>query len=153
MLLAPKRVFAISSSGGYIIDAYDINMVVNEDTAVNIELLKKLKKKGIRLAIVSTSQKRFIDLLAKRFKLDNLFDVIISKESVKNLKPNSEAYSLALTKLNIKKENCIVVEDSYRGIMSAQNLGLDVVSVYKYSLKKQLYNGVINIKEFSKLAL
>ena len=34
--ILPNKVFAITSSGGYIIDNYNINMVVNEDNTFDI---------------------------------------------------------------------------------------------------------------------
>ena len=34
--ILPNKVFAIRSSGGYIIDNYNINMVVNEDNTFDV---------------------------------------------------------------------------------------------------------------------
>ncbi len=34
--ILPNKVFAITSSGGYIIDNYNINMVVNEDNTFDV---------------------------------------------------------------------------------------------------------------------
>lgn len=65
--------------------------------------------------------------------IQDLFDCIIAREDVSNLKPNSEAYLLALNKMNVKSDNCIVVEDSKRGIDSAINANLHVIKVDEYT--------------------
>ncbi len=106
------------------------------DVLLNFELLKQLKKKGLRLALVSTSRKKFIELLLKKLKIENLFEIIISRDDVKKLKPAPDAYLMALDMLNISSESCIAFEDSERGIIASRNASIKTIQVNDFAKNK-----------------
>jgi len=47
-------------------------------------------------------------------------DIIIAGDDVKEKKPSPEIYDLAATKLNLKSEDCLVIEDSIVGLKAAK---------------------------------
>lgn len=100
-------------------------------------LLKKLKEKGYILALATTTPKSRLDLyrkILKKVNIDEIFSVILSKEDVVHKKPDPEIYKKILEKLNVKPEECLVVEDALIGVQSAKNAGIDVVNMYdKYA--------------------
>ena len=49
------------------------------------------------------------------------FDLIITNEMVENNKPHPDCYNLAVDKLNIDPENCMIVEDSPKGLEAAHS--------------------------------
>lgn len=111
--------------------------LLNEnDVSLNFELLKQLKSKGLRLALVSTSRKKFIDMLLTKLNIQDLFEVVISREDVKNLKPESDAYIMALEKLNILSTNCIAFEDSERGIRASKSANIKTIQVNDFIKNK-----------------
>lgn len=111
--------------------------LLNEnDVSLNFELLKQLKSKGLRLALVSTSRKKFIDMLLTKLNIQDLFEVVISREDVKNLKPESDAYIMALEKLNILSTNCIAFEDSERGIKASKGANIKTIQVNDFIKNK-----------------
>lgn len=63
-----------------------------------MQILQKLKNKGITLALVTTCSKRFVKRFIEELKIEDVFSCIITREDVKNLKPNNEAYELAIKK-------------------------------------------------------
>ena len=66
--------------------------------------------------------------------MDNVFTLIYSKDAVKNLKPDPEVHYKILEELQVKREDCIIVEDSLIGVEAANNANIDVISIYdKYS--------------------
>ena len=53
---------------------------------------------------------------------------------MKELKPNPEVYLKIINELRVKKEDCIIIEDSLIGVEAANNAGIDVAVIYdKYS--------------------
>lgn len=71
--------------------------------------LKKLKKKGIKLAIVSDAPKLKAHIRLAAMKLD--FDVVVSAEDVGRKKPSRLPFRAALKQLNVKPEDCLMVGD------------------------------------------
>lgn len=105
------------------------------------ELLKYLKEKGYILVLATTTGNNAIEKyknynknIINKANFEDIFTLIYAKESVKNIKPDPEVHYKILEKLNIKKEECIIIEDSIIGIEAAKNAGIDVVAIYdKYS--------------------
>ena len=122
-----------------------MDLLNENDVSLNFELLKQLKSKGLRLALVSTSRKKFIDMLLTKLNIQDLFEVVISREDVKNLKPESDAYIMALEKLNILSTNCIAFEDSERGIRASKSANIKTIQVNDF-IKNTAQNTEISEK-------
>lgn len=111
--------------------------LLNEnDVSLNFELLKQLKSKGLRLALVSTSRRKFIEILLSKLNIKDMFEIVISREDVKNLKPDPEAYNKALSLLNISCDNCIAIEDSERGIKASKGANIKTIQVNDFIKNK-----------------
>jgi putative hydrolase of the HAD superfamily len=123
--------------------------VITKPTSVlNFELIKKIKEKNIKVGLVTTSRRFFIDILINELNISDLFDLIIAREDVENLKPAPDAYDKALKALNIDKDNCIVIEDALRGIQSAIALDLKTINVGEELFSNDL---VVNIDLVSRV--
>ena len=102
----------------------------------NFELLKQLKNKGLKLALVSTSRRKFINILLNKLDIKDLFEVVISREDAVNLKPSPDAYIMALNLLKITSDNCIALEDSERGIKSSKDACIKTIQVNDFTHNK-----------------
>ena len=128
-------------------------LIKADDVYLNFELLKRIKNKGIKIGLISTSKRKFINLMLQDLKLDNLFDIIVSREDVINLKPSPEAYIKAINSLRINTDECIAVEDSYRGIEASTNANIKTIKVSEYSKQSQIIKNAISIDKISRLLL
>ena len=54
---------------------------------------------------------------------------IITNEDVVNPKPDPECYISAIAKLNLDKENVLIIEDSEKGYAAAVQSGANVIKV------------------------
>ena len=105
------------------------------------KVLKYLKDKGFILVIASTTNDHTIEIykrnnqnMMKKAKFDEIFTLIYSKGSVREIKPNPEVYYKVLNELNVRPDECLVVEDSLVGVEAANNANIDVVVMHdKYS--------------------
>lgn len=124
-----------------------IKMLSKDDTILNFELLKQLQEKGMKLALVTTSKRKFVEMLINTLSIEKLFDYIVCREDVDNLKPDKEAYEKAIGNLKTPKENILAVEDSNRGLESATDAGIKVIHISKKDTGK-----FVTVDSFSRLA-
>lgn len=90
-------------------------------------LMKLLKNtSGYKLALASSSGRKYIEFILKKIDIYNRFNFIISAEdkNVKNGKPSPDIYFLTAKKLGCEPEECLVLEDSLNGLMAAKNAGM-----------------------------
>lgn len=90
------------------------------------DVLNILRNNGYKLALCSMSERWMVEQFIKDCKLENIFDVILSDDEVKNSKPDPEIYLKAIELLNIKSDEAIVIEDSYNGILAGKNANMKV---------------------------
>ncbi len=89
-----------------------------------IEFLKEMKDSGIPVGLASSSPKRWILRVLKRFNLEAYFSSVLSAEEVENkTKPDPEIYIQSAKNLGIHPQEGLAIEDSSVGIASAKNAG------------------------------
>ncbi len=94
-----------------------------------VSLLSYLKEKGIVAAIATASPVERTERYLSKVGLEGCFDRIISARNMKEGKPSPDVYLFALKDLGFSPNECIAVEDSPNGILSASRAGLNVVMV------------------------
>ena len=88
--------------------------------------LGKVKIKGIKTAMVSSTSLYSLKLVDKLYHISDLFDLVITEVDTLLHKPNPQPYLKALEMLPADTRNSIVIEDSPNGIISAKKAGLFV---------------------------
>lgn len=91
--------------------------------------LSKLKSEGYKLAVGSNSIRMTIEIMMNYAKLTDYFDFMLSNQDVKNPKPDPEIYLNAISKMNLKPENCLIIEDNENGIKAATASGAHLLVV------------------------
>jgi HAD superfamily hydrolase (TIGR01509 family) len=91
--------------------------------------LAKLKLKGYKLAVASNSIRSTIEVMMNRACLGQYLDFFLSNQDVIKSKPDAEIYTKAISKLNLKPEECLIVEDNENGIKAAVASGAHVLIV------------------------
>lgn len=90
--------------------------------------LVELRRRGYKLAIGSSSKNT--PLILDRLGIQSFFDAVADGNEILHSKPNPEVFLLAAKKLQVKPENCVVVEDAKAGIVAAKAAGMSAVSLY-----------------------
>ena len=93
------------------------------------DILYSLKEKGIPIALVTSSGRALVDRYLKMSGLEDVFDVIMTGETVTHGKPHPEIFLLAAEKLGILPTHCAVVEDSPNGIRAGHAANMYTVMV------------------------
>jgi len=87
--------------------------------------LKKLQKKGLKLAIVTDAPKLKAWLRLAYMNLDDFFDVVVALEDTGARKPSELPFRAALRQLKLKPDKCLMVGDNpKKDIEGAKNLGM-----------------------------
>ena len=92
-----------------------------------LDCLKQLKQ-HFKLAMVSGSNRDTVKKIVDKF-FSGCFDVVISGSDHERGKPDPEPFLTALEKLDLTKNECIVVENAPLGITAARRAGLYCVAV------------------------
>lgn len=90
------------------------------------EFLNFCKENGIPCAIATASPKVNLDFFVKHLQLNRWFNssVMVYDDGSFPGKPAPDIYLLASGKLNLRPQDCIVIEDSISGLKSAITAGI-----------------------------
>jgi HAD superfamily hydrolase (TIGR01509 family) len=92
------------------------------------ELLRELKRKKIKTALVTMSLHRMAAEVVNKIPFD-AFDVIIGGDDVARGKPFPDPYLKAAEALGVRPEDCVAFEDSNTGLRSAEAAGTKAIGV------------------------
>jgi len=93
-----------------------------------VPTLLELNRKGYRLAIVSDAPIMEAWMRIAFLKLDDFFEVIITKADARKQKTHAAPFKAALKRLNIKPEEAVMIGDRIaRDVNTAKKLGIHTV--------------------------
>ncbi len=93
------------------------------------KIFGELKKRGIKIALATSTGRKMVDRYLQMSGLEGVFDVIVTGETVTHGKPHPEIFLAAAKKLEIEPEHCVVVEDSHHGVRAGHAAGMFTVMV------------------------
>jgi len=83
-----------------------------------ITTLQYLKKRGVKMGLVTNTSMRAVDTVFRLHGLNSYFDVVMTREKVKKLKPDPEGIVLAAERLGAK--NLFMVGDLVHDALAAE---------------------------------
>jgi HAD superfamily hydrolase (TIGR01509 family) len=92
------------------------------------ELLEALREASVPTALVTMSIRVMADDVVAAIPFD-AFDVIVTGDSVENAKPHPEPYLAAAAALGVDARDCVAIEDSPAGLISAWAAGAVTIGV------------------------
>tara|TARA_B100001029_G_scaffold118590_1_gene98336 strand:+ start:555 stop:1214 length:660 start_codon:yes stop_codon:yes gene_type:complete len=116
-------------------------------------VLENLKKKNLKLAILSNGTPDLINELVKSNDLNDLFDDLFSIEEVKIYKPDTKVYDLPVKKYNIKPGEITFLSANTWDVSGGGNYGYNSIWVNrnKSSFDKLDYQPKLIIDNLSQL--
>tara|TARA_B100001094_G_scaffold91227_1_gene87223 strand:- start:5 stop:508 length:504 start_codon:yes stop_codon:yes gene_type:complete len=120
------------------------------------EVLKTLKEKKLKLAILSNGTPSLLNELVKSNKLDNLFDNLFSIEQVGVYKPDSKVYDMPIKKYQIQKNEVAFLSANTWDVSGGGNYGYQSIWVNRNNntfdnLDYKPKNEIKNLNELVKL--
>ncbi len=99
------------------------------------DTINELKRRKVKIAIGSSSKNT--PTILKQIGLADAFDAIADGNDITHSKPDPEVFLLAASRLDIKPEECLVVEDAEAGVQAAIAGGMNVAAVGDAGLHSQ----------------
>lgn len=112
-----------------------------EPVAGVLILIKRLNLRNIKLAVASGSSKQVINCLLEKLQIATLFDAVVGAGDVQRSKPAPEIFLAAARRLNVRSEECVVIEDANLGVQAAKQAGMKCVGY------KNLHSGNQDLSE------
>ena len=94
-----------------------------------IELLDSVSNSSLKVALASSSPIRVIKFVLDKFDLNKYFDPVVSGDMVEKGKPNPDIYLHTAELMGLNPEQCVVIEDSINGVISAKSAGMNCIAV------------------------
>jgi len=94
-----------------------------------IALMQKLKKAKIKTAIASSRNERQVRVVIQELEFNNEFDIIVGANEEIKRKPAPDIFLKTAQQLNVKPTDCVAIEDTENGIISAKAAGMYAIAV------------------------
>ncbi|MBR5468310.1 MAG: HAD family phosphatase [Firmicutes bacterium] len=93
------------------------------------EFLSALKRKGLTLAVLTSSSRIMCEAVLKNNGIYDMFDQLFFCEEIGVNKSSEKAYIFVADKLNISPEDIIVFDDLGQACESAKNIGMTTIGI------------------------
>ncbi len=88
----------------------------------------QLASKHYRIALASGSPTEIIQRVMQLTELDKVFEIMVYGDDIPNGKPAPDIYIETLSRLNVKAENAVGIEDSANGIRALKAAGMYAIA-------------------------
>jgi HAD superfamily hydrolase (TIGR01549 family) len=114
----------------------------------NLDLLNSAYSDDYLTGLATMSHCAHVQRVLDVMNIKDKFKYVISREDVNNGKPDPEIYLKMKDKLNVRPENCIVIEDSVNGIKAALNANMNVFAVTNSITRESVHRAKLLDKRF-----
>ena len=124
------------------------------------DLIKKLDKKGIKMAILSNSAKKYILTTLEQYKLKNYFSTILGAAEVRKVKPDPEGLLKILEIEKVKPKEALFIGDMISDTDAGKNAGIKTIAIASGILPEEklaaqnpfaLVHNIIELQQFFNL--
>jgi 2-haloacid dehalogenase len=105
------------------------------------EVLERLKKAGLRTAILSNGSPKMLDAVVKAAGLESLLDAVLSVEEVGVYKPHPKVYQLAVDRLEVPAGAIAFQSSNAWDAYAASAFGMQVVWCNRYGQRPERLPG------------
>ena len=90
-----------------------------------VEFIKVLSQKGVKLGVVTSDSVVSTELTLKNFGWEDLFEVVVGRETSNETKESGALTKIALEKLGANPQATIMIGDAPMDYISAKNAGIE----------------------------
>ncbi|MDN5212561.1 HAD family phosphatase [Fulvivirgaceae bacterium BMA12] len=113
--------------------------------------LQMLESQDITRAIATSAPRANVDFTLQQTGMGKFFTTILDDSNVEHGKPDPEIYLKTASAIHYDPENCVVIEDSLSGVMSAKQAGAKVIGITTTHSKDELSSTDLVIDDFTAL--
>ena len=116
-----------------------------------IAFLQQLEDMNITRAIATSAPRANVDFTLQETHMGKFFTTILDDSYVVNGKPDPEIYLKTAAAINYKPGDCVVIEDSLSGVISAKAAGTSVIGITTTHTREELSDTNLIIDNFTQL--
>lgn len=119
-----------------------------------LDLIERLLEANYKIALASNRHEESVNLVLEKLKLKIFFNVIIGPAENRKHKPAADIYLHAAKELNLKPSECVALEDTDVGIVSAKQAGMKVIAIPNdYTKDRDFSQADKIVKNFSEITI
>ncbi|MBA2685459.1 MAG: HAD family phosphatase [Gemmatimonadaceae bacterium] len=107
----------------------DERLIREQEYPWSTALLREVRRAGFPVGIATMSHRKHAMLVLERLGLAADFDVLCTREDVREAKPSPEIFFLIAERMDVEPRNCFVLEDSLPGVRAAIAAGMRCVAI------------------------
>lgn len=117
------------------------------------KVLEELKARGLKLVVVTDSDRYLAKEILPRLRLDALVDAVVCAEDAGYVKPHPAVFERAVAAAGVPAEACAVVGDSYeRDVLGARGAGIPIgVLVDRHRARTVDVPAIANLKRLPRV--
>lgn len=134
-------------------DEYYQEYIKTKDITISgvTDTLRNLSK-DYKMGIVTTSRRVDFELAHKNRGITDFMEFVLCVEDYPRSKPHPDPYLKGMELFGASKDECIIVEDSKRGLSSAVNAGIECIIVHNEFTKTHDFSDATHkIEKFDQL--
>ena len=93
------------------------------------ELFAYLNEAGLPMALATSSYRPNVERLFRVTGLENPFSVVVTGDTLEHSKPDPEIFLRAARGMNVPIQECMIIEDSFNGVIAGSAAGAITVMV------------------------
>ncbi len=104
------------------------------------------------LTVATNSNRNHLDFVLQRFGIEHFFPQTIARQDYDKAKPEPDAFLAAAQKLGLARDQCVVIEDTYRGVTAATKAGIACIAVpNEYTLHNDFSQAKLVLSDLGEL--
>ena len=112
-------------------DAYYQEYLQREDIEIaGVETVLETLSEHFGMAIITTSKRADFELIHQHRNIVGHMNFVLAREDYEKSKPDPEPYLAGVKRFGARPEECLVIEDSQRGLQAALAAGIDCAIVH-----------------------
>ena len=92
-----------------------------------VHKIRELKRRGLRLGLLTNNVKEFGEHWRTMFPLDELFEEVVDSSHVGVRKPEREIYELTCSRMAIAPTEAVFIDDNADNVTAAREFGMEAV--------------------------
>lgn len=113
------------------IESFMVKAVKEQGVAMPgvLHALFYFKNKGFKIGLASSAPLHLIKTVVNTLNIASYFEVMHSSDDEKAGKPDPAVYLATARRMGVNPEECIAIEDSYRGVQAARSANMKVIAI------------------------
>jgi HAD superfamily hydrolase (TIGR01509 family) len=108
------------------------------------DVLEELNMRYV-MGIVTSSQPDHFEIIHRKTGFLKYFQFVLTAKDFLHFKPHPEPYLLAVERSGFNPEECLVIEDSERGLTAAMKAGIKCIVVPNEFTRRSNFNGAYKV--------